>query len=159
MSEFDHAFALIIAAEGNYSNDVNDPGGKTRYGITEAVARANGYQGDMKELPLDKAKAIYKSEYWDKCKCDQIKWPLSAYVFDSAVNQGVQPAIKMLQNALGTVQDGILGPQSISLAQRAGKYQQARFMALRAQRYVGTRNFDRFGNGWLTRIFTLAIEA
>ncbi|MCL5060456.1 MAG: hypothetical protein M1449_08070 [Candidatus Thermoplasmatota archaeon] len=159
MSDFNRAFAVVVEAEGGYVNDPRDPGGATRYGITEAVARANGYTGDMRHLPLDTARAIYRRDYWDACKCSDMPWPLSLYVFDAAVNQGTLPAVTMLQRALDTVQDGTAGPVTLRLAKGSKPWHWARFMAFRAMRYQSTRNFDRFGEGWLTRIFTLAQEA
>lgn len=158
MSDFDLAFELILQSEGGYVNDPRDPGGATRYGITEAVARENGYTGDMRNLPLGAARAIYKGRYWDACKCSEMPWPLSLYVFDAAVNQGTLPAITMLQRALGTAQDGIVGPVTLRLAKGSKPWHWARYMAFRAMRYQSTRNFDRFGEGWLTRIFNLAME-
>lgn len=50
----------LIKHEGGYVNNPADRGGATKYGITEAVARANGFKGNMRDLPLDVAKAIYK---------------------------------------------------------------------------------------------------
>jgi lysozyme family protein len=156
MPVFEEAFKIVVASEGNYSDHAADPGGKTRYGITEAVAREHGYTGDMRALPLDVAHAIYRRSYWDACKCDKLPWPLSLYVFDSAVNQGVNPATKMLQRALDTVQDGVIGQQTISLAARSTPWHASRFLAFRAARYAGTRNFDTFGIGWLTRLFEIS---
>lgn len=156
MSNFDTAFTRIVALEGDYSDDAKDPGGKTRYGITEAVARAHGYLGIMSALPLDVASEIYRSDYWDACRCDNIPWPLSLYVFDAAVNQGVQPAIRMLQRALDTVQDGLIGRQTLALAEKSGGWHASRFMAIRALRYIGTRGFDTYGTGWFTRLFEIS---
>lgn len=159
MSDFSRALEILLKLEGGYSNDAMDPGGKTKFGITEAVARRHGYIGDMQDLQADFAGEIYRSDYWDACRCDQMPWPTSLFVFDSAVNQGADAAIRMLQRALDTVQDGVMGKQTQALMARAGKWQNARFLALRALRYQGTRNFDRFGHGWYTRLFELALEA
>jgi lysozyme family protein len=156
MTNFNLAFTKIVALEGGYSDDPRDPGGKTRYGITEAVARANGYVGEMHRLPLDTAKAIYRTNYWEACRCDSLPWPLALYVFDAAVNQGVSTAIKMLQRALDTVQDGHIGPQTLSLAAKSGEWHASRFLAIRALRYTSTKNFDVFGAGWFTRLFEIA---
>ena len=153
---FDAAFIRIVGLEGGYSDHPADPGGKTRYGITEAVARAHGYTGDMRSLPLDVASEIYRADYWDACRCDSLPWPLSLYVFDAAVNQGVQPAIKMLQRALDTLQDGHIGAQTLALAAKSTPWHAARFLAFRALRYTGTRGFNNFGAGWLTRLFEIA---
>ncbi|ENV93784.1 hypothetical protein F937_03185 [Acinetobacter calcoaceticus ANC 3680] len=50
----------LIKREGGYVNNPADRGGATKYGIIEAVARANGFKGNMKDFPLETAKAIYK---------------------------------------------------------------------------------------------------
>lgn len=153
---FDKAFSIILELEGGYSDDANDPGGKTKYGITESVARKNGYLGEMRDLSLQFAQAVYKMRYWEAAGCDYYPWPLSLYVFDSAVNQGVEPAKKMLQRALSTVQDGVIGQATRRLATKSTPWHWARFMAFRATRYYSTRGFDRFGEGWITRLFQLS---
>src|SRR5689334_18971880 len=63
VSGFDSVFTTTLALEGEYSDDPNDSGGATRYGVTERVARANGYTGPMRELPLADARRIAKSQY------------------------------------------------------------------------------------------------
>ncbi len=56
--KFETAFALLLGHEGEFSDHPDDPGGKTRYGVTEAVARETGYKGDMRELPLELAQVL-----------------------------------------------------------------------------------------------------
>ena len=154
MHNFDKAFAAVVGLEGGYSNDPNDPGGETKYGISKrAYPNEN-----IKNLTLDRAKALYKRDYWDEVKGDELPHRLDIMVFDAAVNQGVVPAIKMLQKALGVAQDGILGRDTMKKALDAGKEHCALFMAERAMRYMGTRNFDRFGRGWLKRLFVVVFE-
>lgn len=155
MSDFDRALTIVLGHEGGYSNDPRDPGGETMFGITVTVARENGYHGPMRELPRAIAATIYLARYWQAAHCDELPWPLCLYVFDSAVNQGVGAATRMLQAALDTVQDGIVGPTTKRLARESTQWHWSRFMALRAQRYVETRNFDRFGQGWLIRLFSV----
>src|SRR6266478_2656628 len=62
---FDSAFAALIGNEGGYVFDPRDPGGETMYGITSRVAAKHGYAGAMRDLPLELAKSIAKTEYWD----------------------------------------------------------------------------------------------
>lgn len=100
---FDIAFTATVGTEGGYSDNPNDRGGKTRFGITEDVARANGYQGDMRELPFAKAKAIYRARYWDALNLDAIdsrSVDISSALFDTAVNSGTGTAGRYLQIAL-----------------------------------------------------------
>lgn len=124
---FHIALNATLHIEGGYSDDPNDSGGKTRYGITEAVARAHGYDGDMRELPFETAVAIAKQAYWDELSLDTVA-PLApeiAYeLFDSGYNCGVPTAGKWLQRCLnvlnrrGTVfpdlvVDGRVGPATV----------------------------------------------
>lgn len=100
---FDLAFAHTVGLEGGYSDNPADRGGATMFGITEAVARTNGYQGDMRDLPLEKAKAIYRKHYWDALSLDEIdarSTELSGALFDTAVNCGTGTAGEHLQIAL-----------------------------------------------------------
>lgn len=153
---FDKAFEHVVGVEGGYVNDPRDPGGETIYGITRRDhpgAWANG------RPTLDQAKAIYQRAYWDAVKADSMPWPLSLFVFDAAVNQGVGTAIKLLQKALGTVQDGVLGQNTLAAIRKADPTELcAMFMADRALRYTGTRNFDVYGRGWFKRLFKIAME-
>ena len=157
---FDIAFDHVLDLEGGYVNDPRDPGGETNLGITHAtLARAVELAivpagTTVAGLTPDQAKAIYRALYWVPVKGDQLPWPLAAFVFDAAVNQGVGAAIRMLQETLQVKADGILGPVSLAAARKgdAGELA-ALYMARRALRYTGTRNFDRFGLGWLKRLF------
>ena len=151
MSDFDRAFDIVVREEGGYVNDPNDPGGETNFGISKRQYPAV----DIKNLTPELAKAIYSKDYWTPASCDQLPWPLSLYVFDSAVNQGVAPACKMLQRALDTVQDGIIGRTSVRLAAASRPWHWHRFMSYRVMRYQGTRNFDQYGEGWLIRLFNV----
>lgn len=93
----------VIGIEGGYSDHKNDPGGKTQFGITEAVARSHGYDGPMNELPVDLAVSIYEKDYWDALSLDSILAvdPAIAFeLFDSGVNAGIGRAGRWLQEAL-----------------------------------------------------------
>jgi lysozyme family protein len=58
--------------EGGFSSHPDDAGGKTRFSITEAVARANAYSGRMEDLPKELAETIAKNQYWDALRLDDI---------------------------------------------------------------------------------------
>lgn len=152
MKNFDKAFQLVIGAEGGYSNDPRDPGGETKYGI----CKRSYPNEDIKNLTLARAKLLYKRDYWDVTKCDDLPYPLDLFVFDAAANQGVGTAAMLLQRACGVMQDGKIGPGTIAAAtpDRA-----AMFMADRAVRYAGTANADTYLRGWLKRLFTLSMAA
>ncbi|MEO7410915.1 MAG: glycosyl hydrolase 108 family protein [Sphingomicrobium sp.] len=93
----------LIDREGGYTNHPADRGGATNFGITEAVARAHGFGGAMRDLPRREAVAIYRRLYWLRPKFDQIAMRsarLAAELFDSGVNMGPAVAATFLQRAL-----------------------------------------------------------
>lgn len=153
---FDAAFDTLLKHEGGYSDHAADPGGKTRYGITEAVAREVGYRGDMKDLPLDLAKRIYKDRYWDAVKAEQLPPAIRYAVFDGAVNSGVVQSAKWLQRALGVKDDGVIGPQTIAAA-NAGNPDalRMRMLSQRLKFMAGLSNWPAFSRGWALRIASL----
>ena len=96
----------VIGREGGYSNHPADKGGPTRWGVTEAVARANGYRGDMQALPRDEAVAIYKRLYWQRPGFDRVAAhaPLiAAELFDTGINMGPATATGFLKRALNAL--------------------------------------------------------
>jgi lysozyme family protein len=96
----------LIAREGGYVDHPADRGGPTRYGITQAVARADGYAGDMRSFPRDRAAAIYTRQYWTLPGFDRIaaRAPaLAAELFDTGVNMGTTVAVAFLRRALNAL--------------------------------------------------------
>ena len=106
MANFDKAIERVLINEGGYVNDPNDAGGETKYGISKRA-----YPGvDIKNLTTDEAKAIYKKDYWDKIKGDNINSDEIAYeIFDTAVNMGVRTSSKIAQMVVGAYPDGFIG--------------------------------------------------
>lgn len=96
----------VIDREGAYVNHPADRGGPTCWGITEAVARQNGYQGPMRNLPREQAAEIYRKLYWLKPGFDKVaaRAPtLGAELFDTGINMGVGTAAGFLQRALNAL--------------------------------------------------------
>lgn len=152
MSGFDDAFLATVGNEGGYSNDPRDPGGETKWGITAAVARANGYAGPMREMPLSVAKAIYKARYWTPIRGDELPPDVADDLFDIAVNHGVDTAIKALQTAVHVTVDGDLGPKTVAAARAANPDKVVMgLIGLRMLRYALDRNWLAFGKGWTRR--------
>lgn len=118
----------VIAIEGGYSNNHNDSGGKTRFGITERTARRYGYIGEIFELPRETAARIYRDSYWLPLNLDSVcrhSETIAAELFDSAVNVGTHRAAEWLQRCLNVLNsqqefwhdlsiDGDIGPQTLS---------------------------------------------
>ncbi len=99
----------VIGREGGYSNHPADRGGATRWGITEAVARAHGYRGDMRSFPREDAVALYKRIYWTRPGFDRVNAfapDVAAELFDTGVNMGPGVAVSFLHRALNALNRG-----------------------------------------------------
>lgn len=102
----DALVGAVIAREGGYVDHPDDRGGPTRYGITAAVARANGYDGPMQSLPRALAVAIYRKRYWEEPGLGPVQAlapALAAELFDTGVNMGPGVAASFLQRALNAL--------------------------------------------------------
>jgi lysozyme family protein len=144
---FDRAFEIIIGHEGGYVNDPRDPGGETKYGISKRAYPKE----DIKNLTLNRAKELYKRDYWDAVEAESIPGAARLMVFDCAVNCGVTMAKKLLQRAVGTKDDGIIGPKTraaISLA----KDLPMKFAGFWLQYYTDLPGWPTYGKGWTRRV-------
>lgn len=169
-SNFKKALKHILKWEGGYVNDPVDPGGKTKYGISDRRdGRIDGKadldgdgRGDkrIEDLTLDDAGKVYKSDYWDKVKGDDLIYPIALMSFDCAVNQGVYKATRWMQRALGVKQDGIIGPITLGAANKINpKTFVLRYYDYRLRHYKSLRTWRRFGRGWTNRINDIKKEA
>ena len=153
MAGFETEVERVLAHEGGFVDHPKDPGGATNFGITERVARANGYTGDMRSLPRGKAIAIYKSQYWDAVMGDSLPPALAGQVFDAAVNHGPGNASRWLQQAVGANIDGEIGPETIKAAKTVSEAKAVlRFNAVRLEFYASLGTFPTFGKGWTRRV-------
>lgn len=131
MSDVDQIINATIGKEGGYSDHPSDRGGKTMWGITEAVARANHYSGEMRNMPRQVAFDIFKKEYYVKpgfADVARYSLEIAEELFDTGVNMGPGVACKMLQIALNgfnrrqidykdVVVDGDIGPGTLKALQ------------------------------------------
>jgi lysozyme family protein len=153
---FDTAFALLLGHEGDFSDHAADPGGKTRFGITEAVARQAGYTGDMRALPVELAKRIYLDSYWRPVRADDLPPGVRYIVFDGAVNSGPAQSALWLQRALGVTADGVIGPRTLAAAYAKDAQQlKTAILAQRLRFMTSLTNWPAFSRGWARRIADL----
>lgn len=124
----DEIFNIILEKEGGYVNNPNDKGGPTNWGITQAVANAHGYTGDMRNLTRAQALDIYEADYWYGPRFDQVATlspDIAAELCDTGVNMGPAVAAKFLQRTLNVMNnqgslypditaDGQIGPRTIA---------------------------------------------
>jgi lysozyme family protein len=172
----DQLIDAVLNREGGFVDHPADRGGATNFGITEQVARAHGYQGKMRDLPREVAKAIYRSMYWQRPGFDQVatRMPdLAAELFDGGVNMGPKTLATFLQRALNVlnrgafdypdiVADGDVGALTLhSIDRLRAKRPDAETLLLRAvialkrARYIrlaeANPSQEAFEVGWLSR--------
>lgn len=119
----DDLIDAVIDREGGYVHHPADRGGATRFGITEAVARAHGYTGDMRHFARPAAVAIYRRRYWTQPAFDRVAEraaALAAELFDTGVNMGPAVAAGFLQRALNALNRGARDYPDMLLDGRVG---------------------------------------
>ena len=148
----------ILHHEGGYVNHPKDPGGETNLGVTKRVYEDFGVTKDMKSLTREDVEPIYKKNYWDKMKCDDLPSGIDLCVFDFGVNAGPRRAGKYLQTLVGATADGIIGPGTLGVLNTyigtvdthegvIKSYQNAR-----QSYYENLSTFKTFGKGWTRRV-------
>lgn len=150
---FDTAFDKLLGHEGGYSDHPDDTGGKTMWGITEAVARRVGYRGEMRDMPVELAKQIARREYWDTVRADLVPDAVRFDLFDAAYNSGPTQAVKWLQRAVYVEADGVFGPKTLMGVQTYNPQAvAARFNGHRLDTLNDLGNWKSFGRGWAQRV-------
>lgn len=156
--------AWILASEGGYVDHPSDPGGATNMGITHKTLAA--WRGkpvtkqDVRNLKKDEALRIYKAQYWDAVRGDELPEGLDYAVFDYGVNSGPSRAIKELQRVLGVTADGVIGVQTLDAISRNSAVKLIEGITARRLAFVrGLKTYSTFGRGWDRRINDVARKA
>ena len=153
MKTFNEIIEQVLEHEGGYVNDPNDLGGETKYGITKRFYP----ELNIKELTEEKAKQIYKDDYWDKNRVESLPQNLWHIYFDMCVNMGKRTAVKVLQRAAvnkgkDIEVDGGLGPMTIGALKGV---ELDRVRAYRVKFYVdlitSKPEQEKFFLGWFRR--------
>lgn len=174
--------ASVFGLEGGYSSHPADTGGTTMYGITESVARANGYTGPMIALPKETAQQIYEQSYVLGPKFDQVlllSLPVGHKLIDAGVNVGTVRASRWFQIALNALsragkdyalvdEDGVIGPATLSayqsLKEKRGAPEACRLVlklldVQQGHHYLSLTKHRDFTVGWLSnRIQNVPLE-
>jgi len=161
---FDLCLAMLLSHEGGFVNHQSDPGGMTNLGVTRRVWEAHvGHaveEADMRALTPAMVGPLYRKSYWDRAKCDALPSGVDYAVFDIAVNSGVSKAARILQQALGLVDDGIIGPNT--LAAVTGKNTQdltKKICDIRLAFLQHLPTWPTFGRGWAKRVAEVEVDA
>ena len=129
MASFKTAFPLLLAHEGGYVKDPDDPGGETYRGVARKIwPRWEGWDTldylktqsgfpsnlDNNSVLQDLIHDFYKNNFWDRIKGEQIKdQEVANSIFDFAVNAGVRTSSGLAQMVVGADTDGIIGPKTL----------------------------------------------
>lgn len=141
---------LINRIEGGYVNDPQDPGGATKYGISQAAFPDT----NIANLTVPQAIDFYYTGYWLPSGADSLPVGLDLWVFDCAVNSGPGTAVKMLQQVAGVAQDGVMGPVTAAAASKIAEPEL--YLCARLRYYEGLAGWANYQNGWTKRLFIIA---
>ena len=157
---FKKSLDLILHHEGGFVNHPDDPGGATNKGVT--LYTYSGFLGrkatveELKNISDEEIQKIYKNNYWDRVKGDDLPTGLDLCMFDWAVNSGFQRPAKVLQNIVGVKEDGYIGAKTLEACTSflQDSYTDSMIEKITEKRekfYRSLKHFDTFGKGWLRR--------
>ena len=154
---YDDCIVMLLHHEGGYVNHPKDPGGETNLGVTKRVYEEWGGTKEMKDLTVEDVEPIYKKNYWDKIKGDDLPDGLDLCVFDFGVNAGPGRAAKFLQRMIGTTVDGGIGPMTLAKVNEYVKENTIeetieKYQSMRQEYYESLSTFETFGRGWTRRV-------
>ena len=155
IGNFKNCLDLVLKSEGGWVNHPSDPGGETNLGVTKRVWEE--YVGhpveSLKKLTKDDVAPLYELKYWRPCYGEVLPRGLDFVVFSMGVNAGPGRSIKLLQQSLGCVSDGVIGPRTRELISASNPATLiSKFSETRREYYRALKNFPTFGRGWLARV-------
>jgi lysozyme family protein len=157
-SSYDEALARLLVHEGGYSNHPSDPGGPTNWGITIFDARAywkkDATAADVRDMPVEVAKDIYRSKYWGAMRCDELPTGVDYAAFDYGVNSGIGRSGRVLRRILGlSDQTSAITDEVIAAAKRRNAAVVIDAICDERLAFLqGLRTWSTFGNGWGRRV-------
>ena len=161
---WDEAIKHILKWEGGYVNHPSDPGGRTNLGVTQRVweewTGKPATEADMRGLTIEMVSPLYKKRYWDAVRGDDLPSGVDLCVFDCAVNAGVGRASRFLQQAVGVVADGAIGPKTLEAVTKMSVDEIIEKLCdLREAHYKSLSTFATFGKGWMRRLDGIEAES
>lgn len=154
---WDKAFELVLKHEGGFTNHPRDPGGMTNLGVTKRVweewVGREVDEAEMRALTPDLVKPLYKKNYWDKIKGDDLPDGLDYAAYDLAVNSGTGRSSKYLQQIAGVPADGIIGPKSLEAIKACPADEAVDALCdMRLDFLQKLPTWGTFGKGWERRV-------
>lgn len=158
---YDVAFARVIGHEGKFQNDRNDRGNWTTGVIGSGELKGTNYgisamsypNEDIRNLTLERAKELYYRDFWLRVSGGDLHDALVYQLFDSAINHGIGNAIRILQRAVGVLDDGDMGPMTHkAIIDRGTDDTLKLFNAKRIRFFTRLSTFKLYGAGWMNRV-------
>jgi lysozyme family protein len=161
---WEKSFQMVLKHEGGYVNNKLDPGGMTNLGVTKKVweefVGKEVDEAEMRALTSELVKPLYKKNYWDKIKADQLPIGVDYAAYDLAVNSGTGRAAKYLQRIAGVPDDGVIGPKSMEAIQSCDPEQTVDAICdMRLEFLKKLPTWDTFGKGWGRRVEEVKAKA
>ena len=156
-NNFKSALKHVLVHEGGWADHPKDPGGATMKGVTLATYRRYFSEDKSKDnlhnISAAELEEIYRSGYWNKCRCDKLPPGVDYAVFDAAVNSGPGRGVKWLQAAVGAKQDGGIGPNTLSRVEEQDPLRVTDDMCDRRLTFLRSLStWPTFGKGWGRRV-------
>ena len=157
------ALKHILKWEGGYVNHKDDPGGRTNLGVTQRVweewTGKPATEADMRGLTIEMVTPLYKKRFWDAIRGDDLPSGVDLCVFDCAVNAGTGRAARFLQQTVGVVADGAIGPKTLEAVTKMSADEIIeKFCDLREAHFKSLNTFATFGKGWMRRLDGIEVE-
>lgn len=161
LNQFQKSLQKVLISEGGdkYTNHPRDPGGPTRYGVTQKVyddyrSGKGQKQRSVKNIEMSEVEDIYRVRYWNGIRGDSLPAGVSYVVFDGAVNSGVAQSVKWLQRALGVNPDGVVGPATLNAVNEWKNYDNLidKICDRRLAFLKALKTWSTFGRGWQSRV-------
>lgn len=152
------AMEWMLAHEGGYVNHPADPGGATNRGVTQRVydmyrRRQKQSPRSVRAITPDEVAEIYKAQYWDAVRGDELPSGVDYAVFDYAVNSGPKRAVMELQRVVGAGVDGIIGMETLGKAQEMDPFDLIEALCTRRMAFLRSlKHWKTFGRGWTARV-------
>ena len=152
---FDRAIDFIWAPDRDGHQNDRAPGESfaTAWGITQMTwdgAVADGIvSGSLADATREQCKAIYRANYWVPLHCDSLDPGVAFVLFNDATLSGVDAAARLLQRCVGATEDGIIGPQTLRLANAMAPSSLIDRLTTADETYLAAlRNAPMFIRGW-----------
>lgn len=154
----------VLEHEGGWADHPQDPGGATMKGVTLATYRRHfgehKSKQDLRNITDKQLGHIYRSAYWDKCRCDALPAGVDYAVFDAAVNSGPGRSARWLQASVGAEQDGGIGAKTLAKVAQHDAAQVAGMLCDQRLKFLQSLDtWETFGQGWGRRIEAVRVTA